>query len=68
MFNGTFIVAKKALDKKKHPIGMLALPKAASVAMKTHKISSKGEKVIPFKVEGALYILQVRSKPLYPVS
>ena len=39
---GTFMLASKLADKKKHPIGTPALPTAAKVEIKTQAASIKG--------------------------
>src|SRR5437016_4824940 len=61
MLKGTFMAAKKAPDKKKQPMGTLALPTAASVAINTHKTSSRGEKVRPLSVDTKRTVIKMKA-------
>ena len=58
---GTFMAAKKALDRKKQPIGTLAFPSAARVAIKIHNTSSYGAKVMPFSIDTKSTVVRINA-------
>ena len=60
-YSGTFIVAKRELERKKHPIGTPALPIAAIVAINIQPIISGVEKVRPLLIPTYKTVIKINA-------